>query len=118
MKAIQDRLVEVELKAKEAAVSEKADSMHPDRLQAKLNSWVEKLETQVKQMEKKLSRKVKSLETTQSNLQEDLKKMPRGEKEKSNRLMISVQEETDTVDSSIGQLCGANEVTVNGLESA
>ena len=45
MKAIQDRLVEVELKAKEAAVSEKADSMHPDRLQAKLNSWVEKLET-------------------------------------------------------------------------
>ena len=53
-------------------------------------------------MEKKLSRKVKSLETTQSNLQEDLKKMPRGEKEKSNRLMISVQEETDTVDSSIG----------------
>ena len=36
--------------------------MKPEKLQAKLNSWVGQVEKQVKQMEKKLTRKIKMLE--------------------------------------------------------
>lgn len=34
-------------------------SQQPERLQAKLNSWVDQVEKQVSQMEKKLTRKLK-----------------------------------------------------------
>ena len=63
---LEERIKELEKKVNEA---ETLDSVKPDRLQKKLNAWVDQIEKQVKDMEKKLTKKIHTIETmTNSNL--------------------------------------------------
>lgn len=59
---IEERIAILEQKLEESGTIESSQIFKADKLQTKLNSWVDTVEKQVKQIEKKLSRKIKILE--------------------------------------------------------
>ena len=64
LEGIEERIRALEGKLSESATIESSQVMQAEKLQSKLNAWVDTIEKQVKHMEQKLTKKITRIETT------------------------------------------------------